>query len=146
MQAAVFYGARDIRLMEIAEPQPQAQEVLVKVQRAGICGSDLNRFHHGSYPWPPGFIMGHEFCGEIAALGTAVEGWQVGQQVIVEPTHYCGACYYCQQGSHNRCVDFVRRGITGSGTNGGFADYVCVPAYQLHARPTMLTPALGAMV
>jgi (R,R)-butanediol dehydrogenase/meso-butanediol dehydrogenase/diacetyl reductase len=73
--------------------------------------------------------MGHEFCGEIAALGADVTAWHVGQQVVVEPTLYCGTCFYCQQGYHNRCVDFVRRGITGSGTNGGFADYVCVPAY-----------------
>lgn len=146
MQAAMFYGARDIRVIDIPEPQPQAQEVLVKVQRVGICGSDLNRFHHGSYPWPPGFIMGHEFCGEVAALGTDVTGWQVGQQVVVEPTLYCGTCFYCQQGHHNRCMDFVRRGLTGSGTNGGFAEYVCVPAYQLHARPALLTPELGAMV
>jgi (R,R)-butanediol dehydrogenase/meso-butanediol dehydrogenase/diacetyl reductase len=70
----------------------------------------------------------------------------VGQQVVVEPTLYCGACYYCQQGCHNRCVDFVRRGITGSGTNGGFAEYVCVPAYQPHVRPPELSIDIGALV
>jgi (R,R)-butanediol dehydrogenase/meso-butanediol dehydrogenase/diacetyl reductase len=146
MQAAVFHGPRDIRLSDIPDPVPQAGEVLIKVQCAGICGSDLNRFHYGSHPWPPGFIMGHEFCGDIAALGPGVSGWQVGQPVVIEPTLSCGTCYYCQQGHANRCVDFVRRGITGSGTNGGFADYVCVPAYQLHLRPPGLTPTLAALV
>jgi len=146
MQAAVFHGPRDIRLTDVADPTPQTGEVLIKVQRAGICGSDLNRFHYGSHPWPPGFIMGHEFCGEIAALGPDVSAWQVGQQVVVEPTLYCGACFYCQQGYHNRCVDFVRRGITGSGTNGGFAEYVCVPAYQPHVRPPELSVDVGALV
>ena len=146
MQAAVFHGPRDIRLTDMADPEPRAGEVLVKVQRAGICGSDLNRFHLGSHPWPPGFIMGHEFCGEIAGLGADVQQWQVGQQIVVEPTIYCGTCLYCQQGYHNRCVDFVKRGITGSGTNGGFAEYVCVPAYQPHTRPAALTPELGTMV
>jgi (R,R)-butanediol dehydrogenase / meso-butanediol dehydrogenase / diacetyl reductase len=146
MLAAVFHGPRDIRLTHVATPEPQAGEVLIKVQRAGICGSDMNRFHYGSHPWPPGFIMGHEFCGEIAALGPHVTAWQVGQQVVVEPTLYCGTCFYCQQGQHNRCVDFVRRGITGSGTNGAFAEYVCVPAYQPHARPSHLAADLGALV
>ena len=146
MLAAVFHGPRDIRLEDIAEPFPKADEVMVRVLQAGICGSDLNRFHYGSYPWPPGFILGHEFCGEIAAVGSEVTTWQVGQRVVVEPTLYCGTCFYCQQGFHNRCVDFVARGITGSGSNGGFAEYVCVPAYQPHLQPLALTPALGALV
>ncbi len=146
MLAAIFHGPRDIRLSNLTDPQPQAGEVLVKVQRAGICGSDLNRFRYGSHPWPPGFIMGHEFCGEIAALGAQVNTWQVGQQVVVEPTLYCGQCFYCQQGFLNRCVDFVRRGITGSGTNGAFAEYVCVPAYQPHARPDALPIHVAALV
>ncbi|ETW96716.1 MAG: hypothetical protein ETSY1_25400 [Candidatus Entotheonella factor] len=135
MLAAVFHGPRDIRLADIPEPSPEAGEVLVRVLQAGICGSDLNRFHYGSHPWPPGFIMGHEFCGEIAAIGSDVTQWQVGQPVVVEPTLYCGTCFYCQQGYYNRCVDFAARGITGSGTNGGFAEYVCVPAYQPHVQP-----------
>jgi (R,R)-butanediol dehydrogenase/meso-butanediol dehydrogenase/diacetyl reductase len=146
MQAAVFHGPHDVRVTAVADPTPQAGEVLIKVQRAGICGSDVNRFRYGSHPWPPGFIMGHEFCGEIAALGPEVTGWQVGQQVVVEPTLYCGACFYCQQGYHNRCVDFMRRGITGSGTNGAFAEYVCVPAYQPHARPPALPIDVAALV
>ena len=146
MQAAVFHGPRDIRLTDVPDPIPQSGEVLIKVQRVGICGSDLNRFHYGSHPWPPGFIMGHEFCGEIAAVGSGVTAWSVGQQVVVEPTLYCGTCFYCQQGVHNRCEDFVRRGITGSGTNGAFADYVCVPAYQPHLRPPHLCTELAALV
>ena len=146
MLAAVFQGPHDVRLTNVADPVPHPGEVLVKVERAGICGSDLNRFLKGSYPWAPGFIMGHEFCGEIAALGPEVTGWQVGQQVVVEPTLYCGTCFYCQQGYHNRCVDFVRRGITGSGTDGGFAEYVCVPAYQQHVRPPALSTDIAALV
>jgi (R,R)-butanediol dehydrogenase/meso-butanediol dehydrogenase/diacetyl reductase len=146
MQAAVFHGPHDVRLTDMPAPTPQAGEVLIKVQRAGICGSDVNRFRYGSHPWPPGFIMGHEFCGAIAALGSEVGSWQIGQQVVVEPTLYCGTCWYCQQGYHNRCVDFMQRGITGSGTNGAFADYVCVPAYQPHARPPGLAMAVASLV
>lgn len=146
MLAAVFHGARDIRLTDLPVPRPQPHEILIKVQRAGICGSDVNRFTKGSFPWPPGFIMGHEFCGEIAALGAAVNEWQVGEQVVIEPTLYCGTCYYCQQGIHNRCVELSQRGLTGSGTDGGFAQYVCVPAYQPHRRPAHLPLELASLV
>lgn len=146
MRAAVFHGAGDVRLSDVSIPTPQAGEVLIKVQRTGICGSDVNRFLHGSYPWPPGFIMGHEFCGEIVEMGPGVSGWRVGQQVVVEPTLYCGTCFYCRQGYHNRCVDFVRRGLTGAGTDGAFAEFVRVPAYQLHLRPPELPPSVAALV
>lgn len=146
MRAAVFHGPRDIRLSEVPDPTPKAAEVLIRVQRAGICGSDVKRFLYGSYPWPPGFIMGHEFCGEIAELGSEVRGWRVGEQVVVEPTLYCGACFHCRQGHHNRCVDFMRRGITGSGTDGAFAESVRLPAYQLHRRPPELSTNLAALV
>jgi (R,R)-butanediol dehydrogenase/meso-butanediol dehydrogenase/diacetyl reductase len=146
MRAAVFNGVGDVRLSDVSIPSPRAGEVLIKVQRAGICGSDINRFLHGSYPWPPGFIMGHEFCGEIAEMGPGVSGWRVGQQVVVEPTLYCGACFYCRQGHHNRCVDFVRRGLTGSGIDGAFAEFVRIPAYQLHLRPPDLSPSVAALV
>lgn len=146
MRAAVFHGPRDIRLSEVPDPIPRAGEVLIKVHRAGICGSDVNRFLYGSHPWPPGFIMGHEFSGEIAELGPGVSGWRLGEPAVVEPTLYCGACFYCRQGYHNRCVDFMRRGITGSGTDGAFAEYVRVPAYQLHRRPPELSADLAALV
>lgn len=146
MLAAVFHGPHDIRLSHLPDPVPRAGEVVVSVQRAGICGSDVNRFLYGSHPWPPGFIMGHEFCGEIAALGPGVSDWKVGQQIVVEPTLHCGTCFYCRHAEHNRCVDFVRRGLTGSGTDGAFAEYVRVPAYQPHARPPALAPPLAVLV
>jgi len=146
MQAAVLHGPRDVRLAEVAEPRPGPGDVVLRVQRAGICGSDVNRFLYGSHPWPPGFIMGHEFCGEVVALGPDVGDVRVGNQVLVEPTLRCGACFYCRRAEYNRCVDFVKRGLTGSGTDGGFADYVRVPAYQLHARPPELSTTLAALV
>ncbi len=146
MRAAVFHGPGDIRLADVPEPVPGTGEVLVKVERAGICGSDVNRFLYGSHPWAPGFIMGHEFCGEIAAVGPGVTQWHAGQPVVVEPTLRCGRCFFCERAEHNRCVEFVRRGLTGSGTDGAFAEYVRVPAYQPHARPPALTPVLATLV
>lgn len=146
MRAAVFHGAKDVRVSDVPDPRAGAGDVVVKVSVAGICGSDVNRFRHGSHPWPPGFIMGHEFTGEVAEAGAGVNGWAVGAPVIVEPTLSCEACFYCREGHPNRCVEFVRRGLTGSGTDGGFAEYVRVPAYQLHARPAALPREIAALV
>ena len=146
MRAAVFHGPHDVRVTDVPDPRAGSGETIVKVSVAGICGSDVNRFRYGSHPWPPGFIMGHEFTGEVAEVGPDVTGWATGAPVIVEPTLTCGACFYCRAGDPNRCVDFVRRGLTGSGTDGGFAEYVRVPAYQLHARPAAMSPELAALV
>lgn len=146
MRAAVFHGAHDVRVTDVSDPRPGAGEVVVQVAVAGICGSDVNRFRYGSHPWPPGFIMGHEFAGSVAAVGAGVDGWPVGAPVVVEPTLSCGVCPYCREGHPNRCLEFVRRGLTGSGADGGFAEYVRVPAYQLHARPATLPAEIGALV
>jgi len=146
MLAAVLHGPRDVRLADVPDPRPGPGDVVVRVQRVGICGSDVNRFLYGSHPWPPGFIMGHEFCGEVVALGAGVTEARMGDQVLVEPTLRCGACFYCRRAEYNRCVEFVKRGLTGSGTDGAFADYVRVPAYQLHARPPELSTAVAALV
>jgi (R,R)-butanediol dehydrogenase/meso-butanediol dehydrogenase/diacetyl reductase len=135
-----------VRVTDVPEPHAGAGQVVVRVSVAGICGSDVNRFRYGSHPWPPPFIMGHEFTGEVVEIGAGVAGWAVGAPVIVEPTLSCGTCFYCRGGNPNRCVEFVQRGLTGSGTDGGFAEYVRVPAYQLHARPAALAPEVAALV
>jgi len=131
---------------DVPDPRAGAGEAVVKVSVAGICGSDVNRFRYGSHPWPPPFIMGHEFTGEVVEVGVDVGGWAAGAAVVVEPTLSCGGCFYCREGQPNLCVEFVRRGLTGSGTDGGFAEYVRVPAYQLHARPAALALEVAALV
>ena len=146
MRAAVFHGAGDVRVTDVADPVARDGEVVVRVTMAGICGSDVNRYRFGSHPWPPPFIMGHEFCGAIASVGPDVRDWREGDQVVVQPTLACGSCVYCQAGRENLCVEFVRRGLTGSGTDGGFAQYVRVPAYQAHRRPPALSPDVASLV
>src|SRR5207249_6793890 len=84
MRAAVFHGPGDVRLTDVPIPTLRAGDVLVRVTAAGICGSDVNRYRHGSHPWPPPFIMGHEFCGEIAGVGEGVRDWQGGEEVVVQ--------------------------------------------------------------
>src|SRR5262249_14312602 len=125
---------------------PRRDEVVVRVTMAGICGSDVNRFRFGSQPWPPPFIMGHEFCGEIAGVGPGVSEWRAGDQIGGQPTLTCRARVYCPRGRPTLCVDFARRGLTGSGTDGGFAQYVRVPAYQPHRRPPTLSADIASLV
>jgi (R,R)-butanediol dehydrogenase/meso-butanediol dehydrogenase/diacetyl reductase len=146
MRAAVFHGPGDVRVGFVPDPVPGPGELIVKVERAGICGSDVNRFRYGSHPWPPPFIMGHEFCGTIADRGPGVSDWKVGAPVVVQPTLSCDRCFHCRDGHPNRCVEFSRRGLTGSGTDGGFAEYVRVPAYQPHARPDALDVDVASLV
>jgi (R,R)-butanediol dehydrogenase/meso-butanediol dehydrogenase/diacetyl reductase len=79
MKAVVYHGPRDIRVEEVDEPKPGSGEVKVRVKYCGICGSDLHEYLHGLFPQSP---FGHEACGEIAAVGPAVKGIEVGDRVI----------------------------------------------------------------
>jgi threonine dehydrogenase-like Zn-dependent dehydrogenase len=73
MRAAVFHGPHDVRVSDVPAPRAGAGAAIVKVSVAGICGSDVNRFRYGSHPWPPGFIMGHEFAGEVAEIAEHIK-------------------------------------------------------------------------
>ncbi len=106
MRAALFYGGADIRVEEIETPVPGAGEVLVRVQAAGICGSDLHGYRSQAQPGLAApFLTGHELAGEIAALGPDVAELEVGQRVGVEPRHLvsCGHCRWCRRGDVQLC-------------------------------------------
>ncbi len=79
MKAAVYHGIRDIRVEEVEEPKPGPKEAKVKVKFCGICGSDLHEYLHGLFPQSP---FGHEACGEIVEIGSAIKGFQIGDRVI----------------------------------------------------------------
>ena len=101
MRAFVLHGAEDIRLEEVPCPVPGAGEVLVRVRTAGICGTDLHYYAHGRcgdfVPTQP-FILGHEFAGEIAAVGEGGDESLIGQRVAIDPSRPCGQCRICRQG------------------------------------------------
>lgn len=100
MKAALWYGAKDIRIEDVAAPKPGKGEVVIKIKRCGICGTDLHDYVSGPHVIPvdkphplTGFkapiIMGHEFSGEIAEIGSEVEGWKVGDRVAVVLGGFC---------------------------------------------------------
>ncbi|WP_419898771.1 zinc-dependent alcohol dehydrogenase [Roseomonas sp. USHLN139] len=130
----------------LARPEPAAGEVLVAVEAAGICGTDLH-----IADWTAGYesmtaampvTIGHEFAGVIAALGEGVSGWTAGQRVTVRPSTVCGHCAACRGGDPDGCTQ--RRGI-GIGRDGAFASHVRVPSLNCVALPEGLDAELAAM-
>ncbi len=130
MKALVYYGKEDLRLEERPIPSIGSNEVLLRVLRAGICGTDLRILHGAHRKYPPGVVRipGHEVAGEIAAVGTNVEGWEVGQRVFVAPNMGCGRCRQCVSGNNNRCPEYGAFGIT---MDGAFAEYMRIPSAAL---------------
>ena len=141
---ALVYAAHDrIEVRDVPEPAPGAGEVLVRVAAAGICGSELEAFATRSPRRPPPLVMGHEFCGQVAALGPGVQGIQVGDRVVMNSLIACGACEACREGRAHLCP---RRDVFGMRRPGGFAELCVVPAATVFHLPEKVSPLEGALV
>jgi len=134
MKTIVQTGPRSVETQERERPEPDDGEVLVQVHTAGLCGSDAHAYKYdGGYEWIPiPRVMGHEYSGEVAAVGADVEEFAVGQKVVEEPIHDCGHCFQCKNGQPNVCQNFS---ITGMHRDGAYAEYVVVEPQHLHAVP-----------
>ena len=131
-------------LEEVPIPVPGVEDVIVQVERSGICGSDVH-IYHGVSPLKPPVVLGHEFVGIVSDKGANVGNYQLGDRVIVEPGVPCGTCTYCQSGWYNRCP----RQYTIGGYrhhDGGYADRVRVPARNLIPMPNEMSFEVAAMV
>ena len=120
-----------------------SDDVLVKVKRVGICGSDIHILH-GKNPfavYPR--VWGHEFVGEVADTGAGVKSVKKGDRIVVEPITYCGSCYACLQGRPNVCVDVK---VFGVHRDGGCAEYVIVPEANAHILPPGLSWDEAALI
>ncbi len=118
-------------LQSVNKPEPGPNEVLIKVAKAGICGTDLHIYNWDGWAQrnihvPR--IIGHEFVGEIAAIGPGVAGYNIGDRVTAEGHIICGICRNCRAGKRHLCARAV--GI-GGGRDGAFAEYVVMPAFNL---------------
>ncbi len=129
-----------LEVRDIPCPQPAAQEALVRVHNCGICGSDLH-FYHGSSPAPRA-CLGHEIAGEVVAVGDDVERVRPGDLVAVEPLVVCHECVACRRGDYQLCT---RLQIVGFHRDGGFAEYVAMPAYALYRLPAAVDAVVGAL-
>jgi 2-desacetyl-2-hydroxyethyl bacteriochlorophyllide A dehydrogenase len=143
MKAAVCEEARKVTIKEVKMPGPGPDEALIKVKSAGICGSDV-RAYQGKHPaviYP--VTLGHEFSGEIAALGEDVEGFEIGDGVIVEPLFPCGECPSCLAGDYNLCAELI---MTGYQIPGAFAEYTVARSAFLYPKGESLTFDEAALV
>lgn len=134
MKAAVINKVGQLQIEEVEIPQPAEHEVRLKVQLAGICGSDSSIFQ-GKLAAPLPVIPGHEAVGTIEALGSEVSDFQVGQRVTIHPNYFCGECPMCKKGLTNVCRAKIRLGVD---INGVFAEYVVVPEAALYRLPDSL--------
>jgi len=125
-------GKGQIELMDTPVPKVQEGYALLHIMAAGICGSDL-KIYNDDHPYFPPVILGHEFSGEVVEVGPKVKGWEKGERVVSE-VHglVCGRCRFCLSGEKHVCPS--KRAL-GWGIDGGFAEYVSVPAWLLHRIP-----------
>ena len=124
MQAAQIIAPNQTRVTELARPEPAANEVIIEVKNAGICGTDIHilkgEYALAQFPMVPG----HEFSGVVAAIGENVSQFKVGDRVSADPNLPCNYCYYCQRNRQNQCENI---GVIGVNMDGGFAKYVAIP-------------------
>ncbi|WEK04931.1 MAG: alcohol dehydrogenase catalytic domain-containing protein [Candidatus Devosia phytovorans] len=143
MKAVRLHGVRDLRFEEVdAPPSPGPGEILLDVEAAGICGSDLHNFSTGQWISRSPSIAGHEFCGRVAAVGQGVSGFARGDAVVADSRYWCGECENCRAGDRNACVSL---GFVGEVCDGGFAEQVLLPARLVLRRPDDLPANLAAM-
>ncbi len=143
MKAYVLHGPKDMRLEERPVAPVGDEDVLIRVRRTGICGSDVHYFVHGQIgdfvPKEP-FALGHEFAGEVVETGRQVESISVGTRVAIDPQMPCGRCRYCRRGRYNLCTDMKFPGSASCypHIDGGFGQYVAVPAANCYPLPHSL--------
>ena len=142
MRAAVLVAPRKFDLRQVDIPRIGALDVLIQVDRTGICGTDLHIFngHYAADPLP--LIPGHEFTGKVRAFGQAVHNLREGQQVVVDINIGCGSCYWCQRNEALNCPTMSQVGIS---RNGAFAEYVVVPARLVILAPVGVPEAILAL-
>lgn len=148
MRAALLERAGSISVRDVPRPTIGRGDVLIRVGRCGICGSDMHSYTTGMYV-EPGQIMGHEFMGRVADLGGDVKGLSVGDRVTGFSASVCGECDACARGDFQLCSKLFT-GSTGYGVPGAFAEYVKIENAELglnvHKLPDRISDVSAAMV
>lgn len=127
MKALRYLGANELKIMDVPKPEPKEGEVLLRIKSCGICGSDVHGYLGLTGRRTPPMTMGHEFSGEVVALGENVTSLKVGDRVCPYPVDYCGTCEKCKNEMNHLCPDKRQFGVLT--VDGAFAEYLCVPAH-----------------
>lgn len=140
MKSLVYTAPNEVQLQDRPEPVLADGEVLLQIEAAGICGSDMHAFHGHDPRRKPGLVLGHEFAATV--LQSASPPWSVGQRVTGNPLITCGHCDYCLQGRDNLCAD---RTMVGMSRPGAFAERMSIPGRCLIPLPESLPLIAGAL-
>jgi 2-desacetyl-2-hydroxyethyl bacteriochlorophyllide A dehydrogenase len=151
MRAVIINTPGNIRVGHVPDPTPEPDELLIRVEACGICGTDLHIIDGDSPLTSYPIVPGHEFAGEVVALGSLVaqrcKGREtsvtIGSRVVVEPNLYCGHCDLCRTGRENLCLNYAAIGVT---TNGAIAEYVTVPAAKAYVLPDTISLPEAALI
>lgn len=148
MKALLLTAPSQLALVDFPDPQPIADEVLVRIRACGICGSDIHGWDGSTGRRRPPLIMGHEASGEIVAVGPLAGDWRVGERVTFDSTISCGKCAPCRRGQFNLCEHRRVLGVAPAEyrQHGAFAEYVALPARILYRLPAGLSFEQAAMV
>lgn len=144
MLAALLYGQEDFRLEQVPEPTPAAGEVVIQVEAATTCGTDLKVWRRGGHAkmLTPPTLFGHEGAGRIVAIGAGVTNWRVGDRVVANNSAPCMKCFFCQRREYSLCPNLTWN-------NGTFAEYMKIPApivqHNLLQIPDQVPSVLAAM-
>lgn len=143
LKAALLRGPYDLEIIDLEKPEPGPGQVLIRVRRCGICGSDLHAYKgkHPDFVIP--VIPGHEFSGDVIKIGKGVRKVKPGDRVTVEPLSVCGKCYFCVRGEYHRCVELK---VLGAQTNGAFTEYIVVDERWVYKLPETFDYEEGAMI
>lgn len=134
MTAAVLHGREDLRLEQIAVPEPGPGEVVLRVEAALTCGTDLKVYRRGYHAMmlKPPMLFGHEVSGVVSAVSAGVAQWRTGDRVVALNSAPCDQCYWCRKGQQNLCEDLLFN-------NGAYAEFLRVPA-RIVEKNTLLIP------
>jgi threonine 3-dehydrogenase len=137
-------AAPGLWMEEVPVPEPGTNEVLIRLEKTAICGTDLHIYQWDDWARrtiKPGLVIGHEFVGRIEKLGAGVTGYELGERVSAEGHVVCGHCRNCRAGRPHLCPNTVGIGVS---RDGGFAEFVVVPASNLWPIPDAIAPELAA--
>ena len=148
MRALVLNEYKRLDLQDVPQPETGSRDILIRVRSCGICGSDVHGFDGSSGRRIPPLIMGHEAAGEIAALGSEANGFEVGERVTFDSMICCQRCVFCRQGRPNLCEDRRVLGVSCGDyrRHGAFAEYVAVPGHIVFPVPEGVSFDQAAMV
>ena len=137
MRAVVYRAPGQVRAETVPVPPCGSDEIRVKVDACAVCGTDLKTFLHGNPRIKPPKVMGHEFTGLVETVGPRVEGFALGDRIVMATSISCGRCAYCRRGWTNLCVDLAPMGFT---YPGGMAEFTTVPARALENGHVVKVP------